>query len=119
MTVIKNLVIADRRGDFLLHIKSVGDLLPIFLGCDGINYLRNGSFYWEQLKSLKHQRPQLYESLLQGGFVIKTKPGSFNSVGVDMALEQSINKSAKSSHGIIGTSKKLDYVTEWTLVYHE
>ena len=36
-----------------------------------------------------------------------------------MALEQSINKTAKSSQGIIGTTKKVDYITEWTLVYHE
>lgn len=78
----------DRKGDFLLHIQS-GDLLPIFLGCDGINNLRNGTFYWEQLKCLKHQCPQLYKSLLNGGFVIKIKSGTFNSVGVDMALEQS------------------------------
>ena len=92
MDTIKNLVKADQQGDFLLHIKSVGDLLPIFLRCDGINYLRNGTFYWEQLKGLRHQHPKLYESLLQGGFVMKTKADSFNAVGIDMALEQSINK---------------------------
>ena len=78
----KNMVKADRQGDFLLHIKSIGDLLPIFLGCDGINYLRNGTFYWEQLKGLRHQHPELYESLLQGGFSMKTKAGSFNAVGI-------------------------------------
>ena len=50
---------------------------------------------------------------------MKTKAGSFNAVGIDMALEQSINKTAKSSEGIIGTTKKVDYITEWTLVYHE
>ena len=58
MDTIKNLVKADHQEDFLLHIKSVGDLLPIFLGCDGINYLRNGTFYWEQLKGLRHQHPE-------------------------------------------------------------
>jgi hypothetical protein len=38
---------------------------------------------------------------LQGDFVIKRKRGSFNAVEVDMALEQSIMRSAKRTRGII------------------
>jgi hypothetical protein len=57
--------------------------------------------------------PELYACFLQGDFVIKRKRGSFNAVGVDtrvtrvtnkgvdMALEQSIIRSAKSTRGII------------------
>ena len=36
-----------------------------------------------------------------------------------MGLEQSIQKSAKSTKCIIANSKKVVYVTEWTLVFHE
>ena len=42
-----------------------------------------------------------------------------NAVSADMALEQSINRSAKSTSGIIGQTKCLQYVTEWQLIYHE
>ena len=41
MSRIQNLVRADRTGDFMLYIKTIRELLPIFLGCDGINYLKN------------------------------------------------------------------------------
>ena len=103
----------------VLHIKIIGDLLPIFLGCDGVNYQRYGAFYWELLKGLRSSHPELYESFLKANFVVKPKEGSFNAVAPDMGLEQSIQKSAKSTKGIIGNSKKVAYVTGWTLVFHE
>ena len=36
-----------------------------------------------------------------------------------MKLEQTINRYAKSTTGIICKTKSLDYVTEWQLIYHE
>ena len=119
MSRIQNLVRADRTGDFMLYIKTIRELLPIFLGCDGINYLRNGTFFWVLLKNLKHMHKDLYSSFSNGDFVVKTKSGTFNAVSPDMKLEQTIQRSAKSSKGIIGQSKKIDYFTEWGLVYHE
>ena len=61
----------------------------------------------------------LYSSFSNGDFVVKTKSGTFNAVSPDMKLEQTIQRSAKSSKGIIGQSKKIDCFTEWGLVYHE
>ena len=36
-----------------------------------------------------------------------------------MALEQTIQRSAKSNAGIIGKTKCQDYVSEWALISHE
>ena len=36
----------------------------------------------------------------------------FNAVSTDMKMEQSIQKSQNSVHGIIGQTRKLKYVTE-------
>ena len=116
---IKNLVRADREGNFLLHMKTVGELCAIFTGGDGIHYMRCISFYHELLKNLKDKHPELYGNFMQGDFVIKTKKGSFNGVAADMKLEQTIQRSSKSSHGIIGQTRSLGYVTQWQLLYHE
>ena len=70
-------------------------------------------------KSLKHDHPDLYSAFLRGDFVIKTLPGQFNAVAVDMKLEQTIQRSAKSVGGITGRSKAVDYVTEWSVIYHD
>lgn len=36
-----------------------------------------------------------------------------------MALEQTINRAQKNVSGIIGSSKKKQYVAKWEIVYHE
>ena len=108
-----------KRGDFLLHIKTIEELLPVFCGCDSLNYLRYGSFYLELLKRLKHTNPELYDFFMRKHFVVKRKPGSFNSVAPDLALEQTIQRSAKSSSGIIGKTKSNECMAEWALIYHE
>ena len=79
MRHIKNLINADQRGDFLLHINSVGELCNVFTGGDGIHYQRYASFHHKQLKGFKNQHPKLYDKFLAGEFVVKTKGGPFNA----------------------------------------
>ena len=56
---------------------------------------------------------------MQGHFVVKQRYGSFNAVAGDMELEQTIQRSQKSTRGIIGQSRQSEYVTKWEIVYHE
>ena len=56
---------------------------------------------------------------MEGKFAVKRTPGCFKAVGADMALEQTINRAQKSVSGIIGSSKKKQYVAKWEIVYHE
>ena len=51
--------------------------------------------------------------------MVRTSEGSFNSIAGDMKLEQSIQCLSKSSKGIIGQTRSLDYTTEWCSIYHE
>ena len=46
---------------------------------------------------------------MTGKFVVKTKKGSSNAVLLDMKLEQTIQRSKKSTSGIIGQSKQTSY----------
>ena len=66
-----------------------------------------------------HTHPELYDSFLKNHFVVKRTSGSFNAVSPDLALEQTIQRSSKSSHGIIGQTRKQEYAAEWALIYHE
>lgn len=93
----KNLITADRTGDWNMHVQSVKDLLPIFRAFDCINYLRNGSWYLEQINKLGTEHPDLYEKFMQGHFVVKEKDNKFSPVAPDMKLEQTIQKAQKSS----------------------
>ena len=71
------------------------------------------------MKKLPESHPEVYAEFLKGNFVVKTNPGRFNAVAPDMKLEQTIQRSKKSSSGIIGQTRQVDYVSEWEVVYHE
>lgn len=47
----------------------------------------------------------LHQSFLQGQFVVK-RTGKFKAVAAVQSLEQTINRSQKSSGGIIGSTRK-------------
>ena len=119
VSLVKNLVAADRNGDWELHVQTVESLIPVFREFDCINYLRYGSWYLENVKKMEIENPYLYRKFIQGYFVIRDKEGKFNTVSPDMKLEQTIQRSQKSSKGILGQTRKSTYVAEWELVYHE
>ena len=118
-SLMKSLIACDRTWDWQGHLQTVQELLPVFLECDSINYLRYALFYLETMRKLPRDYSEIYKEFMKGKFVVKTKKGSFNAVSPGMKLEQTIQRSKKSTSGIIGQSRQTSYLTEWELVYHE
>ena len=56
---------------------------------------------------------------MSGDLVVQRINGNFNAVSPDMKLKQSIQKSWKSVHDIIGQTGKAKYVTEGEVANHE
>lgn len=73
----------------------------------------------EDMRRLPETAPEVYEMFKAGKAVVKRGTNPFSSVGADMCLEQSINRSKKSSSGVIGTTRRKLYVAQWELIYHE
>ena len=119
VSLVKELLRADREGSWPLHLHTVQKILPLFAVFDCTNYLRWCSLYLEDMRKLPDTAPESHTELLAGKFVVKRNPVSFSAVGADMCLEQTINRSQKSSSGIIGSTHKKLYVAEWELIHHE
>ena len=68
---------------------------------------------------LPTEHPKICKLFFSGHFVVKTNTGSFNGVAPDMKLEQTIQRSKKSSGGVIGEKSNKKFVIEWELAYHE
>ena len=51
--------------------------------------------------------------------MVKRTPGKFKAVATDQSLLQTINLPQKSSGGIIGSTRKKDFVAELEMIYHE
>ena len=110
---IKNLIAADRNGDWSLHVSAVSQLMPIFSACDSVNYLRYGSYYLEKIKVLEEEHPTLYQMFLDGNFPVKTSSGRFNAVSPSLKLEPTKSRMQKDPKGVIGqTRSKKEYVAQ-------
>ena len=119
LTLLNNLIRVDREGNWELHLQTVQDLLPLFAVMDATNYLRWCSVYLEDMRKLPSAAPEIHQRLMAGSFVVKRTAGHFKAVGVDMSLEQTINRSQKNTAGIIGSTSKKNFVAKWEMVYHE
>lgn len=68
---------------------------------------------------LEHTHPANYQHLFNGGFVVRRKGDiSFNCVPTDQALEQTINREAKSDEGVIGFTLRKSALLCWLLTRH-
>ncbi|CAH0387092.1 unnamed protein product [Bemisia tabaci] len=94
-------------------------MIPIFFACDHYNYARYLVVYFLTLLNLKNSHPGAEELLRNNGFSVNRSaiPGSRNAV--DITIEQTINRSAKCSGGIIGFSRNFWAYTRWCVTRHE
>ena len=118
VALLRNLVRADRDGDWNLHY-TVQSILPYFALFDCVNYLWWCSLYLEDMHSLPETAPEIHQSFIEGKFVVKRTPGKFKAVAADQCLEQTINRSQRSSGGIIGSTRKKDFVADLEMLYYE
>ena len=106
VSILRDLVRADCKGTWDMHFQSVQAVLPLFAGCDRINYLSWGSVYLEDMRKLAQDAPSMFENFKAGKFMVKRTEGQFTAVGADMCLEQTINRPQKSAGGIIGSTEE-------------
>uniref|UniRef100_A0ABD2X8Y1 Uncharacterized protein n=1 Tax=Trichogramma kaykai TaxID=54128 RepID=A0ABD2X8Y1_9HYME len=119
INLLFDLIRADRTGNWLLHLDTVEKLQPIFLIMDSTNYSRWSAVYLSDMQSLPQKAPEVFEHFMQGRFTVKRSNVPFTSVATDQALEQTINRTSKSSAGVIGSTRKKEFVALWDLTYHE
>ncbi|KAH3774334.1 hypothetical protein DPMN_175713 [Dreissena polymorpha] len=62
------------------------------------------------MRRLQDTAADVYSNFMKGMFIVKRTSGNFRAVAADQSLEQTINKTQKSSGGIIGSSRKKDVV---------
>jgi hypothetical protein len=86
VSLAKDLVRADREGNWQLHIETVEAVLPYFAAFDSTNYLRSGSLYLADMQSLPQTAPDIHENILSGGFMIKRSSAPFTAIAMDMCL---------------------------------
>lgn len=110
---------ATKENDLDLHIASLRQMCPLYFAFDHHNYARYATLQLVSLATLDESHPGLEELLRNNGFSVSRSdvPGSRNAV--DITIEQTINRSAKSHGGIIGFSRNVAAYHRWCLSRHE
>ena len=119
ISLMHDLIRANRTGNWRLHMKTIKKLQPIFHIMDRVNYSRWCALYLEDMETLEETAEEVYLQFMNGRFTLKRSQVPFTSVATDQALEQTINRSSKSTAGVIGITKKKQSVAAWDLTFHE
>ena len=77
------------------------------------------NFYYEDCLALPKHFPKMYQSFLNGDFVVRHSSRKCSAVPLDQALEKAYHKPAKSSAGIIGFTRRKEAVCKRNLIKHE
>ncbi|GFS26387.1 hypothetical protein ElyMa_007052500 [Elysia marginata] len=109
------LFVATRTNNFDLHIASLQKLCPLLFSMNNQNYAKYLSLYTITLLNL----PENAKGLLRNrGFSVSRSDTPAGRSPVDMIIEQTINKHAKTSGGIIGFSRSLPAYHRWCVTRH-
>ncbi len=105
-------------GDWILYLSAVERATSLFFFFGRTNYSRWTPLFLQDCFQLDNKFPLLYKSYMDSGFVVN---GCTKGSGVpfDQALEQSYNRPAKVSGGIIGVTRKKDAVALWDIIKHK
>jgi len=110
---------AIKENDLPSYTNCLRSLCPLLLSADRLNYAHYLPMYYRHLVNISQTHPGAEALLERYGFSVARSSVPACRVPVDMAIEQTINKSAKTSGGIIGFTKNMDAYRRWCITQHE
>ncbi|KAG1676656.1 hypothetical protein GQR58_014151 [Nymphon striatum] len=114
--ILLRLTRADREVNLSMHLDAVMKAIPFFFLAGRVNYVRYTPVYVAEMKELETKDPNMFNHMKSGGFVVKrAEDKMFNCVPTDQALEQTINREAKTQGGIIGFTSRKGALLRWLL----
>ena len=117
--VMLRLIRAEREANFSLHLDAVAESVPYFIVGGRSNYAKYVPVYISEMRQLESKQPEAFRHLQSGGFVVRRSARSkFNSVSTDQALEQTINRDAKSEGGVSGFTLQKGALLRWMTTRH-
>ena len=105
---------AIRESDFSLYVASLQKLMPWFFAFDRTHYCRWLSVHIQDMISLPHTVPYVYEAFTRGQFTVHKTPRRFSAMSVDQAHEQQ-NAMVKGDGGAVGLTKNEHALHRWLM----
>ncbi|KAK3775301.1 hypothetical protein RRG08_030970 [Elysia crispata] len=104
--------------DLDLHITCLQQLCPLLFSMDHHNYARYLTVYFISLLNLSDSHPGAESLLRNNGFSVCRSDVPASRTAVDLMIEQTINRHAKTRGGIVGFSRSLPAYYRWSVTRH-
>ena len=100
ISILRNFILAERLGDWLLHLESLREMLP-FLAASGHNlYTKSASVYLDSMHKLSETNPDVYQHFIDGKHVVRRSNRQWAGLSTDLVIEQELMRSLKTSGGL-------------------
>lgn len=100
--LVLDFILAERIGDWNLHINTVKQMIPYFHAAGHLLYAKSAQIYLQQMLSLqtKMSNEDFERFVNKGFFTVRRTDGFFTGNWTDMTIEQTLMRSSKSIGGL-------------------
>ena len=116
--LILTLIKATKMNDLQLRLASLYSLCPILFAYDHTNYARYLPVYMITIMNLSITHPGAENLLRNNGISVRRSSVPLSRNAVDITIEQTINRHAKSQGGIIGFNRNYAAYYRWCVTRH-
>ena len=109
---------ATKENCLTLHLASLQRMCSLFFSFDHPNYARYSAFYLLNMLNLEKTHPGAEELLKNNGFSVNRSDVPSSRNAVEITIEQTIKRHAKSHSGIVGFSRNHSAYYRWCHTRH-
>ena len=114
--LMKAFIFAERTSDWQMHRDVLSQMLNLFAATGHINYARSARLCVQQMRKLPQTHPWLHSQFLNGFHTVHRTSKNWTGIWTDLAIEQTLMRSIKSSGGLTGSRGMTESVRHtWVL----
>jgi len=98
--LVQRFILAERTGNWLLHLSTVSSMLTLFAAAGHHNYAKSARLYLQLMNKLLCTRPWLYDQFISHGHTVRRTNRFWAGLSTDLIIEQTMMKSLKSHSGL-------------------
>lgn len=108
--LLLDLIRSERLGCWLWHLQCLREMLPYFSASGHNLYSKSLVIYLDQMENLKNTHPDVYGFFLSGKHVVRRSDRPWAGLSTDLIIEQTLNRSLKTSGGLTHGSGMTQHV---------
>ena len=98
--ILRLFIKAERTGDWMLHLRSLQEMLPFFAASGHNLYAKSAYIYIQQMVQLADKHPDVFTFFMSGHHVIRRSDRYWAGLSSDLVIEQTLMRTMKTTGGL-------------------